>query len=183
MDASTVGNVLPVRARCVLEGRGALLCGVTVVAVVVQTQLRIPIGVPGHRGLVWLTLLVAVLLFTGSPPATAAVGLTSAGLITALGLGPQAAVPPAAAAIILATVASAQWVRRRPWAIALLAAPVHLVALIVPLHRGLMVGVTTHPEMESMITLYLLFGLAAGLGGWGLAKSWSRDESQTSNRL
>jgi hypothetical protein len=177
MEVSTVGSAVPVGVRRVLTGRGALLCGITVVAVVVQAQLRSPIGVPGHRGLVWLTLLVAVLLFTGSPTATAAVGLSSAGVIAALGLGPHAAVPPAAAAMILAAVASASWVRRRSWVVALLAAPVHLVALVVPLHRDLTVGTTVHPEMGSMVTLLLLFGLAAGLAGWGLARFWAQGGS------
>jgi len=71
MEVSTVGSAVPVGVRRVLTGRGVLLCGITVVAVVVQAQLRSPIGVPGHRGLVWLTLLVAVVLFTGSPTAIA----------------------------------------------------------------------------------------------------------------
>lgn len=173
MDASMIGRALPVRLRHGLAARGALLCGVTVCAILVQAQIRSPIGVPGHRGLVWLTLLVAVLLLTGSPPAIAAVGLTSAGLMAALGLGPQAVLPPAAAAVILAAVASAQWVHHRPWVIAVLAAPVHLVALVVPLHRTLTAGASMHPGMGSVITLYLLFGLAAGLAGWLLARLWS----------
>src|SRR5919206_137891 len=166
MDASTIGRALPVGVRRGLAGRGALLCGVAVLAILVQAQLHSPIGIPGHRGLVWLTLLVAVLLFTSSPPATAAVGLTSAGLMAALGLGPQAAIPPAAAAVILAAIASAGWVRHRPWLIAVLAAPVHLVALVMPLHRMLTAGAPMHSGMNSVIILYLVFGLAAGLAGW-----------------
>ena len=183
MDASTIGRARPIGLRRGLAGRGALLCGVTVLAILIQAQLHSPIGIPGHRGLVWLTLLVAVLLFTSSPPATAAVGLTSAGLLAALGFGPQAAIPPAAAAVLLATIASAEWVRHRPWVIAVLAAPVHLVALAMPLHRMLTAGAAMHPAMSSVITLYLVFGLAAGLAGWMLAKLWSQGLSQRSNRL
>ena len=183
MDASTIGRALPIGVRRGLAGRGALLCGVAVLAILVQAQLHSPIGIPGHRGLVWLTLLVAVLLFTSSPPATAAVGLTSAGLMAALGLGPQAAIPPAAAAVILATIASAGWVRHRPWLIAVLAAPVHLVALVMPLHRMLTAGAPMHSGMNSVIMLYLVFGLGAGLAGWMLARLWSRGVSERSNRL
>ena len=157
MDASTIGRALPVGLRRGLAGRGALLCGVAVLAILVQAQFHSPIGIPGHRGLVWLTLLVAVLLFTSSPPATAAV--------------------------ILAAIASAGWVRHRPWVVAVLAAPVHLVALVMPLHRMLTAGAPMHSGMNSVIMLYLVFGLAAGLAGWMLARLWSRGVSERSNRL
>ena len=182
MDASTIGRALPIGLRRGLAGRGALLCGVAVLAILAQAQLHSPIGIPGHRGLVWLTLLVAVLLVTSSPPATAAVGLTSAGLLAALGFGAQAAIPPAAAAVILAAIASVGWVRHRPWVIALLAAPVHLVALAMPFHRMLTAGTAMHPAMSSVIMLYLVFGLAAGLAGWMLAQLWSRGMSQRPHR-
>ena len=82
-------------------------------------------------------------------------------------------VPYVLAALALDLLVDTPIVRRRPFVLALLAAPVHLVALVVPVTRSLGVGVglpALLPGMGWVVLLHLAFGLGAGLLGWGLAR-------------
>jgi hypothetical protein len=52
---------------------------------------------------------------------------------------------------------------------------VHLVALIVPVSRSLLVGVAPTALAQGLTTvalLHVVFGAGAGLLGWGLAAAW-----------
>lgn len=99
--------------------------------IVACTDVRIPLALPGHRGLVWLTMLAAVALVTARRETVLAVGAASS--IAALpvhGLtDPLWSSRYVAAAVLLYAVASLPAVRTRRWILAVAAAPVHLVAL------------------------------------------------------
>src|SRR5699024_1765414 len=58
-------------AREIVVGAGA------VALIVTSAELRLPIGVPGHRGLIWLTLLVAVAATSRARTTVLAVGAAS----------------------------------------------------------------------------------------------------------
>src|SRR4030088_2952641 len=56
-------------APALLDRSPALLCVLAAAGFVVQQELRTPLHVPGHRGLLWLGLLVAVRLGARRPGA------------------------------------------------------------------------------------------------------------------
>lgn len=140
-----------------------------VAGIVAQADLRLALHAPGWRGVIWLGLLVGVAYVARRPGSTVAVALTASAAALLLGLvpqGPLGVVPYLAAAAALEAVAALDVVRRHPVVLALAAAPIHLVALVVPLGRSLAVGVTPAAAtagMGGMVLLHLVFGLAAGL--------------------
>ena len=174
------------RSRWARHGaaQAAALCLLATGGIVLQQALHTPLQLPGHRGLVWLALLVAVRLGTRRAGLATAVGAASGLAIFGLGLSPNGAMgslPYLAAAIAIDGLAAVAFVRSHPWLLALAAAPIHLLALADPVSRSLRVGV--HPTallqtMQTVIWWHLAFGLAAGVLGWGLALAWrvqSRD--------
>lgn len=147
------------------------------VATVVAADVRIPMGLPGHRGLIWLTLLVAVALSARRPETVVAVGATStvATQLLHAAPGPWANGRYLAAAVLLYLVIAAPALRRRRWPVALAAAPIHLVALagwVAGLagagHLAGIVSGLVSVGMAERVLGHLVFGLAAGLLGWGL---------------
>lgn len=147
---------------------------VAAVVIVVTADVRIALGLPGHRGLVWLTLLVAVALTARRPETVIAVGATStvATLLLHAAPGPWASARYLAAAILLNAVVSTAVTRRHRWLVALAAAPVHLVALIGPLSGllgGVRLGALASTGIGEKALFHLGFGLIAGLLGWGVA--------------
>jgi hypothetical protein len=174
---------VPVRRAVPLSALGgrstAALCVLATAGIVLQQELRTPLHVPGHRGLLWLSLLIAVRLVAGRPGPALAVAVASAGLCAALGLspdGPLGALPYVLAAGALDATALVPWLRGRAWPVVLAAAPVHLVALAVPVSQSLLVGVAPAALARGMGTVALLhlgFGAGAGLLGLGLARAWT----------
>lgn len=145
-----------------------------VVVVVVSADIRIPIGLPGHRGLVWLSLLVAVALVTRRRETVVAVGMAStiATLMLHVAPGPWGSGRYLAAAFLLYAVASAPVARRRRWLIVLAAAPIHLVALagsVAALLGGGYLFALVSVGMAEKVLFHLGFGLLAGLLGWAVA--------------
>lgn len=136
--------------------------------ITISADVRMPLALPGHRGLVWLTLLVAVALTTRRPPTVLAVGAasTAATLLLQSGPGPWASIRYLGAAVLLYLLIASPAVRARRWLVALAAAPVHLVALVVPLTRWLIVGHSFGMVAIGEKALFHLgFGLAAGMLG------------------
>nr|WP_232080162.1 hypothetical protein [Mycobacterium branderi] len=131
-----------------------------VAAIVAYADVRTPLGLPGHRGLVWLSMLVAVALATRRPETVIAVGAaaTTATLALHVAAGPWGAARYLAAAVLLYAVAA----RRRPCLVVLAAAPIHLVAL-----AGSVVSI-------ERAAFHLVFGLTAGLLGWAIAFGMGR---------
>lgn len=133
-----------------------------VAAIVAYADVRTPLGLPGHRGLVWLTMLVAVALVTRRRETVIAVGAaaTTATLALHVAAGPWGAARYLVAAVLLSAVAAGA--RRRPWLLVLAAAPIHLVALA---------GSVASAERAAF---HLVFGLMAGLLGWAIAFGMGR---------
>ena len=153
----------------------AVLVAAAAAAVVVAADVRIPLHLPGHRGLLWLTALVAAALIARRPgPATAA-GVLAGGTVAVVGIGnggALGAVPYVLAALLLDGALAAGVIRRRPVLLVVLAAPIHLVALVVPIARSARVGVGLSgslPGLAPVALSHLAFGLAAGVIGGGVA--------------
>jgi hypothetical protein len=144
-------------------------------AVIVESaDIRVPLGLPGHRGLVWLTLLVAVALVTRRRETVIVVGAASTMAAMALHAvaGPWGSARYLAAAVVLYAVAAAPVVRRRQWLLAIAAAPIHLVALagsIVALLGGGYLFTSASIGLAEKAVFHLGFGLVAGLLGWAVA--------------
>lgn len=175
VDHPAVASVNGVgRIREVVGSASLVVAALAVVAITVQADLRTPLQLPGHRGVLWLGLLVATALLARRAGLAAVTGLVSAGLVLGLGLSPAGVLgvlPYVLAAVALDVLLQVGAVRSRPWLLALLAGPVHLLALVVPLARGVRVGVAPSAALPGMSTValsHLVFGLAAGLVGWAL---------------
>jgi hypothetical protein len=142
--------------------------------IVGAADIRIPLGLPGHRGVVWLTLLVAVALVTRRRETVIMVGAVSTMATMALHVaaGPWGSVRYLAAAILLYAVAALPVVRRQRWLLAVAAAPIHLVALVgsivALLGGGYFFGVASVGLAEKAV-FHLGFGLLAGVLGWAVA--------------
>lgn len=147
--------------------------------IVGYSDVRTPMGLPGHCGLVWLTMLVAVVLTTHRRETVLAVGAAStvATLVLQIGPGPWFSGRFLAGAALLYAVASTLAGRRYRWLVALSAAPIHLVALIGPI-AGLVGGgylsSVVSAGMTEKVLFHFGFGLAAGLLGWALASGLNR---------
>lgn len=151
---------------------------VLAVAVIVGcADIRIPVGLPGHRGLVWLTLLVAVALSTRRRETVLAVGATSTVATLALLPHPTDSARYLAAAVLLYAVAAAPVTRGRKWLPALAAAPIHLVALAgsvaALLGGGHLIALSSVGFTEKAL-YHLGFGLAAGVLGAAIAFGMDR---------
>lgn len=134
---------------------------IAVVVIVGYADIRMPLALPGHRGLMWLTVLVAVALMTHRRETVIAVGAASTTATAMLHVvaGPWASARYLGAAALLYAVAALPVVRRRRWLLVLAAAPIHLVALA---------GSSSVGAGEKVL-FHLVFGLAAGLLGGTIA--------------
>ncbi|MCV7386246.1 hypothetical protein [Mycolicibacter longobardus] len=140
--------------------------------IVMSADVRMPLGLPGHRGLVWLTLLVAVALTARKPPTVLAVGAvsTTATVLLQSGPGPWASARYLGAAALLCLLTTSPAIRSRRWLVALAAAPIHLVALVVPITTALMGGHgLAFADIGDKVAFHLGFGLVAGVLGWATA--------------
>jgi hypothetical protein len=149
---------------------------VAVAAIAATADLRIPVGLPGHRGLVWLTLLVAVALSARRPGTVTAVGAAST--VLGIALGSTVGDPRyLAAAMLLDAALVIPAVRRHPALLVIAASPIHLVALVGPLVGAVggsapLIGLGS--GMGTRVVFHLAFGLAAGLLGWAIAAAARR---------
>lgn len=152
-----------------LFAREVMFPVLAVVLTVAYADIRSPIGLPGHRGLIWLTLLVAVTLTTRRRATVLAVGATSTAATMALQVMPSPVYCTRylAAAVLLYAVTAAA--RNHRWAVALAAAPIHLVAFVGG-NKGLLASVA----LSDKALFHLGFGLAAGLLGWAIATGMDR---------
>lgn len=150
--------------------------------IVASTDVRIPLALPGHRGLVWLTMLVAVALVTARRETVLAVGAASS--IAALpmhGLSdPLWSSRYVAAAALLYALASLPVVRVRRWLLAVASAPIHLVALASSVfsgHSGANLSAWASNGMLERAGWHLVFGFVAGLLAWVVALGLGRPPS------
>ena len=152
--------------------REAVVVLIGAALIVAAMAWRMPIGLPGHRGLIWMTALSAVAL-TARPGAAMLTGTAGAAIGLGLGLltnGPFGLVPYVLAGAALDVVAARGRLARRPWLIVPAAGLAHLVALVVPISKALAVGVAASALAHGMLTValaHLGFGLAAGAIAYG----------------
>lgn len=139
-----------------------------VVAAVYYADVRIPMGLPGHRGLIWLTLLVAVALATRRRATVLAVGAATTAATMAMHIpggisGPLGSgnLRYLSAAILLYLVAGLAAVGRHRWLLVLAAAPIHLVALVD--------SPAAVARFGEKAMFHLGFGVVAGLLGFAIA--------------
>ena len=154
--------------------REAVFPLLAVATIVASTDIRIPLGLPGHRGLVWLTLLVAVALVTARRETVLAVGAASS--IATLPMhgwsDPLWSSRYAAAAALLYAAGSLPAVRVRRWLLSVAAAPIHLVALVSSvfgLHAGGHLSTWAANGLLEKAGWHLVFGFLAGLLAWVVA--------------
>ncbi|KLO25264.1 hypothetical protein ABW16_23490 [Mycolicibacter heraklionensis] len=173
------------RPTSLVLAREVVFPAAAAVVITLSSDMRMPLGLPGHRGLVWLTLLVAVALTTRRPQTVLAVGAASTAATALLqsGPGPWAGVRYLGAAAFLYLLTTIPAVRCRRWLIALAAAPIHLVALAVPIATGLFGG--HHAAVVGIgdkALFHLGFGLVAGILGWVIAAAidWAVPETSRS---
>jgi hypothetical protein len=184
-----VGALLRIPHRGLRDGafaREVALPALAVLVIVVPADIRLPIGLPGHRGLVWLTSLVVVALVTHSRPTVVAVGAASTMATQVLHTAPglQASSRYLAAAVLLYVVTAIPVVRRQQWLVAVAAAPIHLVTLAGSVRTGFggagLFG-SLPAGLAEKVQFHLGFGLAAGLLGWGLASGMNHFAFKQSN--
>jgi hypothetical protein len=177
LEAMTVMPWAARNATSLTLAREVIFPAAAAAVIATCADVRMPLALPGHRGLVWLTLLVAVALVTRKPPTVLAVGAAStvATLLLQSGPGPWASLRYLGAAALLYLLTASPAIRVRRWLIALAAAPIHLVALVVPLTTWLIAGHAFGPAVIGEKALFHLgFGLVAGLLGWAIAASIDR---------
>jgi hypothetical protein len=172
----------PVAGALWSASRHALFPALAVVAIVAASDIRMPLGLPGHRGLVWLTLLVAVAATTPRRVTVVAIGGASTVATFAIHLPPGAGSAAGsarylAAAILLYAVAATPMVRRRRWLIVPAAAPIHLVAL-----ADSIAVLSGRAETAEKALYHLGFGLAAGLLGWAIASALTHSRRHRDGR-
>ncbi len=161
-------------AAGLVAAREAVFPLLAVATIVASTDIRIPLGLPGHRGLVWLTLLVAVALVTPRRETVLAVGAASS--IAALPMhgwtDPLWSSRYVAAAALLYAAASLPVVRLRRWLLSVAAAPIHLVALATSVfgpHAGGHLSTWVSSGLLEKAGWHLVFGFTAGLLAWLVA--------------
>jgi hypothetical protein len=146
---------------------------------------KVPMGLPGHRALGWLTLLLLVRLLAG-PGRAASVGLFAAALVLVTGISPNGIWGVAQYAIAGALIETALLIRpsmtRNAVSMTVLGALVLLsVGWIAPLGRSMTGGIPMTEIWPSFVSLFgaglsrlfvldLAFGASAGLVSFGLAR-------------
>lgn len=151
--------------------REAVFPLLAVATIVASTDLRIPLGLPGHRGLVWLTLLVAVALVTVRRETVLAVGAgaTVATLPMHGWSDPLWSSRYVAAAALLYAAAALPVVRVRRWLLSVAAAPIHLVALASSMFGLHASGHWVSSGLLEKAGWHVIFGFLAGLLAWVVA--------------
>jgi len=167
-------TVLPQSAHRFTVAREIGFPALAVAVIVASSDIAIPLRLPGHRGLVWLTMLVAVALVTRRRATVIAVGAASTMATAALHAmgGSWQSARYLAAAILLYAVIAIPVVRGQRWLLSLAAAPIHLVALagsVVALRGGGHFSAMVSDAMTEKVAFHLVFGLLAGLLAWAVA--------------
>jgi hypothetical protein len=163
--------------------------GIAVGGVIGFAAWKIPMGLPGHRALGWLTVLIAARLIAG-PGWSSLVGVLGAAAVLVLGISPDGIYGVAdyaiAGVVIDATLAVRPKIARSAVKLAVLGAIVLLaVGWIAPLGHSLTGGVPLAylwPSMVSafgaglsrLVVLDLTFGAVAGVLAWTLAAALRR---------
>ena len=139
------------------------------VTVIVWQQLgHTPWGLPGHRGVFWLSALIASRWIIDRPGAAVGIAATSSSLILVFDPAAGAQVVPyLVAALLVDRAAATQAIRRHPWLLLPLAPLIQLVGVLSPFLHNL--GISPLGTVLSGMWFYtqghLLWGTAAGISG------------------
>jgi len=141
-----------------------------VAGIIVQQLVHTPWGLPGHRGLFWLSTLIAARWIIDRPGT--ALGIATASSAGILLVDPTMGVhvaPYLVAGFLVDIAASAKFVRRHPWTMIALAPLILLVNLIDPFVHNLALSslTATISGMGFYLQGHLLWGIAAGIVGTG----------------
>jgi hypothetical protein len=158
----------------------AVIVSLTVAGIIWQQLVHTPWGLPGHRGIFWLSALIAVRWAIDRPgTALGVAAASSAGIIL---VDPTMGVHVATyliAGFLVDLVAKTPFIRRHPWTMLPLAPLILLVNLMNPLMHNL--AQSSLPTVLSGMWFYvqghLEWGIAAGIVGMGaglLGKSMLR---------
>ena len=149
------------------------LVGLGLIIALMQANLRLPLKLPGWRGLIWLTPLVATRLSTSFFGASSITGLSAAGCSWLLGVRND----PFDWFFLLVVgefldlaYATKKW-RKQVWFWAVVAGLVHLIKpltrLVISIAGIWGYGVFANGYVYPL-AMHLLFGVSAGLVGSGL---------------
>lgn len=150
---------------------------------------KVPMGLPGHRALGWLTMLLLVRLMAG-PGRAAFVGCFAAALVLVTGISPNGIWGVAQYAIAGILIETALLIRpsitRNAVSMAVFGALVLLaVGWIAPLGRSMTGGIPMTEVWPSLVSMFgaslsrlflldLAFGASAGLMSYGLVRAFVR---------
>lgn len=171
-DPTAAGRAASLHVRTRAELTSLAVTGAVAaaaVAVIVWQQLgHTPWGLPGHRGIFWLSALIASRWIIDRPSTAIRIAAASSCLILVIApaTGGQV-VPYLLAALLVDWAAAAQAIRRHPWLLLPLAPLIHLVGVLSPLAHSLGISPlgTVLPGMWFYIQGHLLWGAAAGVTG------------------
>jgi hypothetical protein len=173
IDVPTDVPIRPIRTSHPIAGHAlvAVIVSLAVAGIIWQQLVHTPWGMPGHRGLFWLSTLIAA-RWTIDRPGTA-LGVAAASSAGILLLDPTMGVHVATyliAGFLVDLAATANLIRRHPWTMVLLAPLILLVNLINPFLHNLTRSAlpTVISGMGFYVQGHLLWGTAAGLLGVGV---------------
>lgn len=181
---SQVRPELAPRSRDVLPLTQAAIAIAGVALIVAQQWVRTPWGLPGHRAIVWLTVLIALRWALGRTWSATAVGGAAGVVLFAMNpaFGIQAVVYLVVGAGV-DRIAGWDVVRRRPWLIVLCAPILHLVALAAPLLRTAQYpGADPAGFLAFALRGHLFWGLVAGILGLLMGSLLRRGLARTTGR-
>lgn len=146
----------------------AVIVSLAVAGIILQQLVHTPWGLPGHRGLFWLSTLIAARWAIDRPGT--AFGIAAASSAGILAFDPAMGVHVATylvAGFVIDLVATVKFVQRHPWTMIPLAPLILLVNLINPFVHNLAQSslLTVIPGMWFYVQGHLLWGLAAGVVG------------------
>lgn len=152
-----------------------LVSAVVIVAAIAfitaQQIIHTPWGLPGHRGLFWLSTLIAVRWMVGRPGTALGVGAASS--VTILMIDPTMGlhvVSYLVCGFLVDQLAKVRLLQAVPWLMIPIAPVIHCVNLINPFVRqlGLRPFLSVMENMWFYIQGHLMWGLAAGVVGIGV---------------
>jgi hypothetical protein len=177
-DPAAAGRMASRRVRTRAELTHFAVTGAVAAAavgVIVWQQLgHTPWGMPGHRGVFWLSTLIASRWIIDRPNAAIRVAATSSCLILLMAPATGGLVVPyLLAALLVDWAVASRAVRRYPWLLLPLAPLIHLAGVLSPFVHGLGISPlgTVLPGMWFYIQGHLLWGTAAGVAGLGVGIS------------
>ena len=146
----------------------AVIVSLAVAGIILQQLVHTPWGLPGHRGVFWLSTLIAARWAIDRPGT--ALGIATASSAGILFFDPTMGIhvaPYLIAGLLVDLAATSTFIRRHPWTMIGLAPVILLVNLINPFLHNL--ALSSLPTVLSGMGFYiqghLLWGTAAGIVG------------------